>query len=418
MPSEYSNTQVYLGLACLLFYYLLCGVLVTDIGGYEAALIHNYNFNAVVISLLASALWAGIVLGGIITAIVIDIYGSGKVTIASATLTFIGSCLFYYTKSAVTMEAAQFIIGLGISSIFCLIQKVLPQNFPKNRLALLTGINQCVYSIGSCIAITGFIDLIALVGLEDTKGIVAILCGINVVLQLLVYRINDDKNHKSAVPLKVALFKMLSVLENKKLVLVVLCSALIGGFTSIFLGLWAIPYLDAVLHEPTLIKTAISLCFIVCSVGTLLFGIIYYKFFTPLYWLFLQCICVFIGYSCLLYIPQKSLEVWMIMFLLFLCSFSVGCNLTWTSAYLESLFPTNLYIYSSALYCSLYRLFLSLITPIIGLKLYYFSKTTTNYSSISDYQSSFLFLVFMFGVSVLVSIYLIMREKTEKFNGG
>lgn len=177
------------------------------------------------------------------------------------------------------------------------------------------------------------------------------------------------------------------------------------------------PYLNKILHDISLSRNLVSSGFMIVSVSSVLLAGLYYRYLSPLAWMCLQCFCAFIGFAFFVFLPTELLSVWVIIFLFVIASIGVGSNLTYTGAYIITLFPRKLAGSVSSLYSAIYLLFFALVIPVTGWELSHIDKATTNYT-ISDYRISFLTILFMHGLSFFIMLFLLISNKKNKSRYG
>ena len=375
---------------------------------------HIYHFNSVALSALTTNLYYGLLIGGLPAGIIVDRYGAGKVSVVSSMLVVLGAFLFSWSKTETEFEIAQFLLGLGFSTWFPVCQKIIVQSYSSDRIPLFSGLCMASFTVGSALSIAGIIDLVASIGFFDTKTLMVVLCVILFILLLMFYKVNDGEKSSESSSIKTLLLQQLQILKLNHYLIIVLCNTLLSAYTAIFLALWALPYLKSLLvHDPAISGNIVSITFLMVSLSAVLFGNLYYKYLSPLGWLLLQCVCVLLGFSCLLFFPPAWLNMWVVVFLFLFCGVFVGGNLTFTVTYTLSLFPSDLSGSVSSLFSTLSRAFFALLMPLIGWELYYLDKTGKDYT-LSDYDTSFLTIFAMYGLSAFIMLIVKLTYKGRK----
>lgn len=201
--------------------------------------------------------------------VLLDRYGPRRLMTVAAACCALGCFLFAIAKILSIAAVGRFFIGFGaaFSAIGCM--NIAAVWFPIKRFALLTGLMLTAGMLGGIAGETPLAVLIEHVGWRPS---LLLLAAIGIVLAALMYVFIRDKKTSTVIektpssqPLLAGLFQ---VLKQKQAWLIALYGGLMFAPTSIFSGLWGVPFLMTAYHlEKPLAASIISLSFIGWMVG-------------------------------------------------------------------------------------------------------------------------------------------------------
>ncbi|MFZ5944337.1 MAG: MFS transporter [Bacillota bacterium] len=186
--------------------------------------------------------------------IMADTFGPRKVTSLGMLVAGAGSILFSISQSITVIFLSRLLIGIGVSTIFVSIFKILTVWFPPNKFATLTGWTSVIGNIGGMLATTPLALLVTFIGWRDSFTSIGIASLFIAVLLWLVVR--DKPSGSQPVNLTTsdpAKSEDLNIFYGLKLILLnpqmwinfFIVFGVMGTIMS-FSGLWGVPYLTHV----------------------------------------------------------------------------------------------------------------------------------------------------------------------------
>ena len=255
------------GLAAFFYFYEV--FLQVSPGVMVPELMRAFSINAAVLGNIAALYFYIYAPMQIPVGVLIDRYGSRRLmTLAVACCAF-GSLLFSVANGLGMAGIGRLFIGFGAAFAVVSCLNISAVWFPVKRFAFLTGL---MVTIGSLGAISAEAPLALLVGSLGWRGSMLILATIGLVLCILVwFCIRDKQNpqieaiHNRRAPLLAGLLK---IIKHKQSWIISIYGGLVFAPTSIFGGLWGVPFLMTAYHldRPTA-AGVISMLFIGWVVG-------------------------------------------------------------------------------------------------------------------------------------------------------
>jgi len=293
------------GLAAFFYFYeyflqVSPGVMVPE-------LMHAFSVNAAALGGLVASYFYIYAPMQIPVGVLLDRYGPRRLTTIATALCALGCFLFGTAKLLSVAEMGRLFIGFGSAFAVVSCLSIAATRFPINRFALLTGLTVTAGMLGAIGAQTPLALLVAGVG---WRGSMLTLALIGVGLSLLMWFFVRDKKSVNVARMKQkSLFSGLYyIVRQKQNWLVALYGGLVYAPTSIFCGLWGVPFLMATYHlDRPVAAGVISMAFIGWVIGSPLGG--WYSDFIGrrLSVLYMASIGAFIALAFLIYVPHLTL---------------------------------------------------------------------------------------------------------------
>ncbi len=293
------------GLAAFFYFYeyflqVSPGVMVPE-------LMHAFSVNAAALGGLVASYFYIYAPMQIPVGVLLDRYGPRRLTTIATALCALGCFLFGTAKLLSVAEMGRLFIGFGSAFAVVSCLSIAATWFPINRFALLTGLTVTAGMLGAIGAQTPLALLVAGVG---WRGSMLTLALIGVGLSLLMWFFVRDKKSVNVARMKQkSLFSGLYyIVRQKQNWLVALYGGLVYAPTSIFCGLWGVPFLMATYHlDRPVAAGVISMAFIGWVIGSPLGG--WYSDFIGrrLSVLYMASIGAFIALAFLIYVPHLTL---------------------------------------------------------------------------------------------------------------
>ncbi|MCC5792561.1 MAG: MFS transporter [Legionellaceae bacterium] len=167
-----------------------------------------------------------------------------------ATLSVVAGCLiFAYAPNAASIAAGRFLIGFGAAFAAVCAMKIAALWFPPNRFPMLVGFMVTLGMLGS---MTGEQPLAYMVEYAGWRNALLMLAAVGLLLAcLIVYFVRHSPDHMSYHALKIQrdsehseflLHGLMQVIKSKQSWIVAIYGGLLFASTSIFGGLWGVPY--------------------------------------------------------------------------------------------------------------------------------------------------------------------------------
>jgi predicted MFS family arabinose efflux permease len=208
--------------------------------------------------------------------VLVDNYNSRFLLTTAALSCAIGCVLFGTANSLVMIALGRFLIGFGAAFAAVCSMKLAANWFPAKQFSLLVGLMVTIGMIGSMIGQTPLAILVDNVGWRPTMLFLAVFGLILAVLIVSIVRHAPDYSVKSREIRKAQhlLRGLLIVVKSRQSWLIATYGGLIFASTSIFGGLWGVPFLMKAysLDKPTA-AGIVSIMFFGWVVGSPLSGI-------------------------------------------------------------------------------------------------------------------------------------------------
>lgn len=235
------------GLAAFFYFYEV--FLQVSPGVMVPELMRAFSINAAVLGNIAALYFYIYAPMQIPVGVLVDRYGSRRLMTLAVACCALGSLLFGVAKGLAVAGMGRLFIGFGAAFAVVSCLNISAVWFPVKRFAFLTGLMVTIGSLGAIGAETPLALLVASVG---WRGSMLILALIGFVLCILVWLcIRDKQNpqieaiHDTRAPL---LAGLLQVVKHKQSWIISIYGGLMFAPTSIFGGLWGVPFLMAAYH--------------------------------------------------------------------------------------------------------------------------------------------------------------------------
>ena len=239
--------------------------------------------------------------------LLIDRYGPRRLTTIATALCAIGCLLFGTAKILGMAELGRLFIGFGSAFAVVSCLSIAAAWFPIKRFAFLTGLMVTIGMLGAITAETPLAILVAGTGWRTSMLILAL---IGAVLSGLMWVFIRDKQttHMAQVKERSFFAGLRYIVKQKQNWLIALYGGLVFAPTSIFGGLWGVPFLMATYHlDRPIAAGIISMLFIGWVVGSPVGG--WYSDYIgrrlpPLY---AASVGAFVSLALLIYVPNLTL---------------------------------------------------------------------------------------------------------------
>lgn len=293
------------GLAAFFYFYefflqVSPGVMVPE-------LMQAFSVNATALGSLAASYFYIYAPMQVPVGVLLDRYGPRRLTTIATALCAAGCFLFGTAKILSMAEVGRLFIGFGSAFAVVSCLSIAAAWFPIKRFAFLTGLTVTIGMLGAISAETPLAILVANVGWRLSMLILAI---IGALLSLLMWFFVRDKKN-TAVPQtkqQPLLAGLRYIVKQKQNWLIAIYGGLVFAPTSIFGGLWGVPFLIATYHlDRPVAAGIISMSFIGWVIGSPIGG--WFSDFTGrrLVSLYIASSGAFVALTLLLYVPNLSL---------------------------------------------------------------------------------------------------------------
>ena len=215
--------------------------------------------------------------------VLVDKYDARFLLTGAALSCVIGCTLFATANSVIMIALGRFFIGFGAAFAAVCAMKLAANWFPAKKFSLLVGLMVTIGMLGSMVGETPLAVLVDNIGWRQTMLFLAVF---GIILSILIFSVvrhsPDDlskqtfartkKSKKNTQPL---LQGLITVLKCRQSWLVAIYGGLIFASTSIFGGLWGVPFLMKAytLDKPTA-AGIVSIMFFGWVIGSPLSGIL------------------------------------------------------------------------------------------------------------------------------------------------
>lgn len=254
--------------------------------------------------------------------ILLDRYGPRRLLTMAAAFCAVGCFLFGIAKILNVAIAGRLFIGFGSAFAAVSCMNIAAIWFPVKRFALLTGLMLTAGMLGGIAGETPLAILIERIGWRDSMLLLAIIgVGLSICTWIFVRDKTTPQPQIQSSPLLQGLFQ---VLKQKQAWLIAIYGGLMFAPTSIFSGLWGVPFLVTAYHlERPIAAAIISMSFIGWMIGGPLGGWYSDRIGRRIPPLYIASIGTLIALTVLIYKPNLSLPT------LYLLLFAFGFFSSW-----------------------------------------------------------------------------------------
>jgi MFS family permease len=288
-------------------------------------IMHKFHINALSYGILASFYYVGYAGLQIPLGMLLDKYNPRYVISGSIFICAIGAFLFASTDNWYVLLMSRFLIGAGSAIAFLGTAKIIRLCFKREHYSIMVGFSFTIGLIGAIFGGKPLAIVTENYGWEQVTLMLSVITFAIAALILLCMRLNnyDYKNIEQSSPL---LPQIMSILKNKKLLLIGLCGGLMVGSLEGFADVWGVTYLTQIYDIPKKEASyAVSLIFFGMCVGGPLLSFLGERFKSN-YFLTLFCAIV-MSILFILLIYGKKIEFNMLQIMFFfvgiLCCYQV-----------------------------------------------------------------------------------------------
>lgn len=229
----------------------------------------DYGLDEIELSNLSSAFFYSYIPMQIPAGILYDKFNTRKILFISAVTLSISCILFGCIHNYELSVIARFFMGLGAASGFVGLLKIIQDQFPMNRFALMFGIAESIGMIGVA---AGLVLLAWFLNFYSWRSAM-ILCGIFAgILAIAIKLFVQDSNtvaKSSQMSFKIVFSQLKSVLTNKQVIICSIYGFFIVSILNCFTSLWGDAFLsNAYDFSPETTSSLLSIVFIGLSIGS------------------------------------------------------------------------------------------------------------------------------------------------------
>lgn len=244
-------------------------------GEIVAGLMHSFSLSAAGAGVLASAYYYVYVLLQCPAGMIVDRYGPRRVLTVGALLCAIGTFIFSHADFLISAVMGRVLMGAGAAFAFVGSLYLVGKWFPVHRFSLMVGIAETIGMIGSLLGSLYMADMVQDFG---WRTILWIFSGIAFVIAVLIFFIVRDTPYPNEAPRSIrpkGAFKrdLLRLVSHRGVWFSGIYSGLMFGVITVFVSLWAVPYLELAHHVSLLSATmTINTVFIGVALGSPICG--------------------------------------------------------------------------------------------------------------------------------------------------
>ncbi len=256
--------------------------------------------------------------------VMVDNYNARFLLTGAALSCALGCVLFGTANSTIMLALGRFLIGFGAAFAAVCSMKLAANWFPAKQFTLLVGLMVTIGMLGSMMGETPLALLVDSIGWRETMLILAVLGVILAILIVSIVRHSPEHSSQSTLNHKQAKTKrtqpllqgLLTVFKCRQSWLLAIYGGLVFASTSIFGGLWGVPFL---MKAYTLDKPAaagiVSMLFLGWVIGSPLSGVLTNLLNSYKKVLWMSSIGGFVIMLAILYIP--TLPIFLLSALIF-----------------------------------------------------------------------------------------------------
>lgn len=346
--------------------------------------------------------------------LLIDRFGPRRLLSLGALICAFGCLLFGSAHLLIWAIIGRLLMGFGAAFAFVGSLNVIAKWFPPKRFVLMAAVAETIGMSGTLVGGFFLADFVQCMGwrysMIGAAAIVFIIAG-------LVWMIVRD-----APPDQISLSSKKSfqsvrqdfylLIKKPKIWLNGLYSGLMFSIITVFVALWAIPYMQLAHHLSLVMASVVcNMVFIGVVLAGPLVGWLDSRI-TDRRWLLLSCSLVSAGLiGVIIYVPQLPLPMVMSVMML-LGMFASGYVLTFGIA--NEIVPRHMRGTSLGLVNALSVGFAPLLQPIIGLVLHLTARSLTNvneYYSIHNYQEALTLIPLLILIAGILTKWMPVKEK-------
>jgi MFS family permease len=266
-------------IADLLFFYEF--IQTNMFSAINVAVVSQFKLNSLQLSLLSSSYFYSSSILIIVAGLLLDRFSTKLIIISAMLFCSIGTLGFALSTSYLIALCFRFLSGIGNAFSLLACVKLASRWFPKNRLALLTGVSVAIAMAGGIIAQAPLSSVVALFGWRYALILDAVVGFTIIILMLITIRdypsytaleVHNDIRLTNALGISK---NLLIVFKNSQNWLAAIYTALLNLPIFVLGALWGSLYLQQVYGLQHIISTeVISMLFIGTLIGAPCFGLI------------------------------------------------------------------------------------------------------------------------------------------------
>ena len=265
------NASSWIAWSVMSFYSVLQFLLQGSIGVLADGLKESFNADATAVSLLSSSFYISYIVMQIPAGMIYDRFGIRRVATSANCALVIGCSLFALAPNLSIAILSRILIGFGASFGFVGLMFGIKKWFPLNQFALIVAVAECLCMVGVGLAN----NLLSVVATRFGWRLAIGFCTLIALGQLIVMLLHLKDNHDHGATIKTrsgrrVISDLQEVLKRREVWLAGLFGAGVFSIVSVFIALWAIPFLSNTYQldvvQATSISSTIYLGIAMCSI--------------------------------------------------------------------------------------------------------------------------------------------------------